>query len=427
MSDNTSLTDKAAKAAAIGAGIVAGAALIDQAELMKKGLPGIWESIKGVAELNWLRLEETAKKFRPVAFRWLMKLWSLIKWWTFVSIALIVAGIEVKNRFGSNFGHVLVAFGAISISGLGLTVFTLSDGIAVIAYMGLKTCGSVFGKATSLVGFKMPDVIDEAKLAKFREKVRLVLAGTVVMGFSLLFTMFFPAYSTLGWTVVCWAPVAVAVVAAIHLDMKMGKAVRVVFYVTLALIVGMFAVFILDRLTGGSLGFGGFRKWLNAVNGSEVLAAVLVLVPTTLLLASAFAKDKDAKAAYKASAKYVGIGCAVLGAFLLYKGTISWKQLSGKETPKIVTETFDKMENASYSDLRSHKTETKAEPQGTVKNGPKYLTPPQMDAIVPPPDETANQAARTPKPRAKKPPLPPLKAKKYRNAADAVDDLESLL
>lgn len=425
MSDNKkTLAEKAATVAAVAAGVVAAAAVIPQDELMKKGIPGIWESIKGIAELNWLRLEEAAKKFRPVAFGWVEKLWSFMKLWLLLAATLIAAGIMVKTA-GSNFGHVLVAAGTVLIAGLGLTLYTLSDGLAVIAYVGLKTCGSLIGKTTSIVGVDLPDVIDAEGLAKFREKVRLLLAGTVVMSFSLLFTMFFPAWSTLGWTLIFWAMVSVAVVAAIHLDMKMGKAVRVVFFITLAMIVGTFVLFIIDRLTGGALGFTGFRNWLLRLNGSEIFVFLLTLVPAILLLVSAFAKDKDKKASFRQSAKYVGIGAAVLGVFLLYKGTISWKQLAGKEPPAVLTKTADKAESAYLNALEGEsKSGTATAPQGSSSNGDLYMSPPTGSYQ---PQNDSDPTARTPKLRAKKPPLPRLKAKKYDDAATAVDDLESLL
>lgn len=419
-----SFTDKAAKAAAIGAGIVAAAAVIPQDELMKTGLPSFWESIKGIVRTGWLHLNIAAEKIHPIAFRWLSKLWSFIKWWALVSIALIAAGIEVKARTGSNVGHVLVAGGTLSMAGLGLALYYLSDGIGTILFFKIRVTGGILGKTASIAGVDLSKMTgigaeDLAALArKFREKLKFVLAGNVVLCFSLLFTMFFPAWSTLGWTLMFWPIVAVAFCGAVYLDMQMGKAIRVVFYASISLIVGTFVVFLLDRLTGGALGFGGFRRWLLGVNGSEILAALLVLVPLTLLLVGAFSKDKDRKSAFVASAKYVGIGCALFGAFLLYKGTISWKQLSGKEPPRAVSEAVDTIEHGSIrSTKRATSDAVKPFPEGTVKGGGNYMPPPDT-APTAPPDS---------KPRAKKPPLPQLKAKKYGDAAAAVDDLESLL
>lgn len=423
--DKSSLTEKIATGAAIGAGLIGAAAVIPQDELMKQGLPSFWESVKGIAQLNWLRLEEAAKKFRPVAFTWGAKLWSFIKWWTLMSFALIFAGIEVKTRFGSNFGHVLVAAGTISFAGLGIMLFTLTDGIASLLYLKLKIAGSVFGKVTSLVGVDLPKIIEADDLQKFRDKVRIVLAGATVLCFSLLFTMFFPAWSTLGWTMCFWAMVGVALCAALYLDMKMGKAVQVVFYITIALIVGTFVIFVLDRLTGGALGFSGFQTWLRAVNGSEVVIALLVLIPGSLLIVSAFAKDKDRKSAFKQSAKYVGVAAFILGAFLLYKGTVSWKQLSGKEPPKMVTETIEKVETTSFKGFgKESPTEKASAPRGSASNGAQYMAPPSGSQ---PQNDGPAPAARASTPRAKKPPLPPLKAKTYGDAASAVDDLQSLL
>ncbi|HTK60471.1 MAG TPA: hypothetical protein VL283_04715, partial [Candidatus Baltobacteraceae bacterium] len=374
------------------------------------------------------------------------KLWSFIKWWTLLSAALIFAGIEVKSRFDSNFGHVLAAAGTISFVGLGLLLFALSDGIASILFFKIRLAGGILNKATSIVGVDFHEALGltgkhstpeelakaEAKAAKFRNRIKLILAGTVVLCFSLLFTMFFPAWSTLGWTLVFWAMVGVALTAALYLDLQMGKAVEVVFYATLALIVATFVVFVLDRLTGGALGFAGFQKWLLKVNRSEAFVALLVLLPVTLLLVGGFSKEKDRKASFLFAAKYVGIACAVLGAFLLYKGTLSWKQLSGKDAPKAVSQVIEKIENGSIESAPGNGTHAKPatpSPQGSASNGGVYMSPPNDDVRPsgdPMPQEE-RPAPRTTKPQAKKPPLPPLKAKKYEDASSAVDDLQTLL
>ncbi|HJV32486.1 MAG TPA: hypothetical protein VJ694_00495 [Patescibacteria group bacterium] len=421
--NKSTFASTAAKAAAIAAGAVAAAAVIPQDELVKTGLPRLWESIKGIAAAGVEILEENAKKFRPTAFAWWSKLKGALVWWTLISLALVLSGIEVKTRFGSSFGHVLVAAGTVSFAGLGILLFILSDGIAAVLYFQGRMIGGGVRKAASLVGLELPTVLDRVDFMKYREKIRLILAGATILCFSLLFTMFFPAWSTLGWVMCFWAMVGVALCAALYLDMKMGKAVRAVFYVTIGLIVAMFVVFILDRLTGGALGFDGFQKWLRAINGSELLAAFLVLVPATLLLMGVFAKEKERKASFVWAAKYVGIGCALLGAFLLYKGTISWKQLSGKEPPKVLTKTVDKAEGAYLDALDGgSKSGTKSAPRGTASNGAVYASPPAGLGADPSPAP----AARTSKPRAKKPPLPPLKAKEYDDEAAAYTDLDSI-
>jgi hypothetical protein len=443
-----SFADRITKAAAIGAGVVAAAALIPQDEVMKRA-PGVWESIKGIAHLNWLRLEEAAKKFRPVAFDWATKLWSFIKWWTLLSCALIAFGIEVKSRLGSNVGHVLVAAGTISFVGLGIVIFALTDGIASILYFKLRLAGSVLGKVTSLVGVDFHEALGltgkhstpeeiakaEAKAAKFHNRVKLILAGTVVLCFSLLFTMFFPAWSTLGWTLVFWAMVGVALCAAIYLDLQMGKAVKVVFYATLAMIVATFVVFLLDRLTGGALGFSGFQKWLLKINRSELIVTFLVLIPVGLFLGCLCTSDKEKKATFIFASKYVGIGCFVLGLALLYKGTISWKQLTGKETEDdAVSKTVDVAHkkymgaiNAWDKGSEPKTTTSTPTPQGTTSNGGRYMAPPTgSPSSDPMPREETPTVRATPKSKAKKPPLPPLKAKEYADEAEAFADLDSI-
>jgi len=424
-----SFTEKAAKFAAIGAGVIAAAAVIPQDELMKTGLPNFWESIKGIAKLNWLRIQDIVEDIRPVAYRWLRKLRSVITWWALIALALIVGGIHVKTAFGSNVGHVLVAAGTVSFAGLGILVYALCDGIALILYMKFKIAGNVARKATSLVGVELPEVLGRKDLEDFRDKVRMVLAGTTVLCFSMLFTMFFPAWSTLGWTLCFWALVSVALVAALHLNLKMGKAIKAVFYLTIGLVVAMFVVFLLDRLTGGALGFGGFQKWLLKINGSELLVAFLVLVPVALLLVGIFTKDKDAKASYVFAAKYVGIGCGVLAAFLLYKGTISWQQLSGKDTEKdAVGKTVDVAHKKYMGALQSWEKdpETKSAPQGTTSNGGNYMAPPTGNAFVASPQTPiASTPVRARTGRASKP-LPKEEPKKYSNLTQGMDDLEAL-
>lgn len=423
MSDNKStFTDKAAKVAAVVTGAVAAAAVIPQDELVKKGLPSLWDAVKGTLETGWLTIEEYAKKFRPTAFRWTAKLYGALKWWLLVALALVLGGVQLHESYGSNVARVLVALGTLGFAGLGIALVLLWKGLTRIAYMKLKIAGGVFGKAASLVGADVPTVIDKGDFDAFAKKAETTLAAVTVLCFSLLFTMFFPAWSTLGWTVIFWAMVGVAYCATLYLNLEMGRAVRAIFYVTIAIIVGAFVVFLLDRLTGGALGFGGFRKWLLRINGSEILAAVLVLVPATLLLVSVFAKDAAAKSAFRSSAKYVGIGSVILGAFLLYKGTISWKQLSGNEPPRALTKTADKLESAYVDALDGKSSSSKAlPPVGATRGDGTYLPPPSGTSV---PDAPA---PRTTKPRAKKQPLPPLKAKKYGDAASAVEDLESLL
>jgi hypothetical protein len=437
MSDDktSSFADKAAKAAAIGAGIVGAAAVIPQDTFMKEGLPGIWESIKGIAELSLLRLEKASKTFRPIAFKWGTKLWSVIKWWALVSAALVVAGILVKSETGSNVSHVLVAAGTISFVGLGIALFVLADGIAALLYLKLKIAGSVLGKVTSIVGIDLSKILEEEKKEPkpgqerktFRERMRLILAGATVLCFSLLFTMFFPAWSTLGWTMCFWAMVGVALTAAVYLDMQMGKAVLVLFYATIALIIGTFVIFILDRLTGGALGFAGFQKWLNARNASQVLTALLIVIPMVLVLVGRLSKTAERKEAFMGAGKYVGFGFIAIFLIFLYAGTISWSDLFGKEPPLAVREVGEKIQNGSIKDISFSKSHTEskeanAAPQGTASHGATYMAPPSGDSAAP--DAPARS---TSKPQAKKQPLPPLKAKKYKNEADAMADLESLL
>lgn len=425
-SSTSSLADKAAKAAAIGAGVIAAAAVLPQDELVKEGLPAFWDAVKGIFAEGWETARNWHKRARPIVFRWYAKLVSVLKWWILVSAALVVAGIEVKSRMGSNAGHILVAGGTLSFCALGILLYALTDGLAGILFIKLKIGGSILGKATSLVGVELPQVLDEQKLAKFRDKLRIIMAGTVVLGFSLIFTMYFPEWSTLGWTMVFWAMVAVALVAAIHRNLQMGKAVMALFYVTVGLIVATFVVFILDRVTGGALSFEAFRTWLLELNRSKVITAVFVLIALTLLLVSAFA-GKERKEDFLRASKIVCVtlGLAWLG--LLYAGTVTWMGLWGKEPPKAVQEIGDKIQNASIKDISlSSKDEKKAvTPQvqpPLVRTGGVYMTPPSGDAV---PSDAPTP--RMTEPRSKKPSLPAPKPKKYEGADSAVNDLESLL
>lgn len=426
-SSTSSLADKAAKAAAVGLGAAALAAAVPQDELVKEGFPAFWDAVKGIFAEGWDIARTWHKRARPIVFRWYAKLVSVLKWWILASLALVVMGIEVKSRMGSNVGHVLVAVGTMSFCALGILLFVLADGLSAILYLKLKVAGSVFGKATSLMGVHLPEVIDEADLAKFRNRIRLILAGTTVLCFSLIFTMFFPAWSTLGWTLCFWPLVAVAVLAMFYKNMEPGKAMMVLFYAAIGMLMLMFVVFILDRVTGGSLSFGSFRTWLVSLNASKIVTTLFVLVVLTLLLVSAFV-GKDASAAYRQAAKYVGVTLLVSWLGLLYAGTVTWAGLWGKEPPKAIQEVGEKIQNGSIKDISlSPKGEKKAvepyvpDPARAGSSG-VYLAPPSGDAVMP-----GASAPHVTKPRTKKQPLPDLKPKTYEAADSAVSDLESLL
>jgi len=429
-----SFADKAAKWTAIGAAAVGTAAVIPQDKL-----PNFWEALKAFLGARWEDIRTGATKFRPIAFAWGAKLWFWAKIWLGLSLALIVAGIEVENRFHSNASHVLVALGTFLLLGLGFAMYVLSEGIATILFFKIKIAGGIFKRGLDFIGVDLPDLTPEEikerklKLKKWHDKVKLVLAGTVVLGFSLIFTMFFPAYSTLGWTICFWPPILVALGAAIYREMEMGKAVDVVFYATIAILVGMVVVFILDRLTGGAIGFAPIQQWMRNWNGTEVIWGLQALIVITLLILGGFAKETNRGLAFKHSAIYLLIGFAVLDGLLLYKGTMSWKDGTGHDAPKAVHETIDKIENTSFSDLES-KSDKKAEdkpssyvPQGTNANAGIYLPPPSGDPM--PREEAPTTASKPPKAttqrRASKP-LPKEEAKTYSNLTQGMDDLEAL-
>jgi len=440
----TSIIEKGAKWAAVGLGGIAAAAVIPQDKL-----PNFWESLKAFHGARWEDVRTGVTKFRPIAFAWGAKLWFWTKVWIVLSVALIVGGIEAKNRYGSNFGHVLVGAGTLSFVGLGLAMYAFSEGIATILFFKIKIAGGILKKAVDFVGIELPEPtpleIEERKrkFETYHDKVRLVLAGTVVLGFSLIFTMFFPAYSTLGWTICFWPLVGVALCAAIYLKMEMGKAVEVVFYATIVLLVGMIVVFLLDRLTGGAIGFAPIQEWMRNWNGTEVIWGIQAIIVVGLLIMSGFAKDAagksdaDRKVAYKKSAIFLLIAFVILDGLLLYKGTMSWRDGTGHEPPKAVSEAVTKIEQGSISGADGLKTATKNDPaagtkptesadvsQGTTSNGGYYMsTPPAGDPMPP---EEAPSVRPTPKPQAKKQPLPKLEAKEYKDLAEAYEDLDSI-
>lgn len=443
MSDNatsapaqSSTLEKGGKLAAVALGGVALAGVIPQDKF-----PNFWEALKAFLGARWEDVRTGATKFRPIAFAWGAKLWFWAKIWLGLSLALIVAGIEVKTRFGSNSGHVLVGAGTISFIVLGFVLYAFSEGIATILFFKIKVVGGIFKKAADFVGIELPDStpteIDERKksLKKYHDKVKLVLAGTVVLGFSLFFTMLFPQYSTLGWTICFWPLVLVALGAAIYREMEMGKAVDVVFVATIVLLVGMFVVFLLDRLTGGEIGFAPVQEWMRNWNGTEVIWGLQAIIIVGLLIMSGFAKDEAGKpddgrkSAYRQSAFYLLIAFAVLDVLLLYKGTMSWKEGTGHDAPKVVHETIDKIENASFSDVKSGKSEDAVAypssyvPQGTASTAGIYLPPPSGDPM---PREEAPSVRPTPKARVKKQPLPELKPKEFDDEVAAFEDLDTL-
>lgn len=429
MSDsNKSFGEKISTVIAIIVGLFAGARIINQGEAAKK-LPRLWRSIRGIAGLKALQFVDMATGVKSVAYRWLMSLSRFIRWMAFIAVLLILGGVLVKAELHSNIGHVLVAVGTMTFAALGLTLYMLSDGIAVIAYKGFKTFGNMFGKAAAKVGVTVPEVMSAEELKEFRESVRHIMTVVSVMAFTLLFTMFFPAWSTLGWTTVFWAMAAVMLCIAVAANKPIGKAMIVLFYAMTVLLGGTAFIFIIDRLSGGALGFTGFQEWFRNINHSEILTALLLIViPMTMLGLTVMSKDKDTKAGLFYATKWVFLLCVLLFLALLYKGTISWNQLTGKNAPQAVTKTIGWVEGSPPNQSESQAGSVVAPvPQTTGSTGAVYLPPPPTGSFDPPPVYTDPPPVLRTRPlRLRNRPLPPLKEIEYDDALSADDGLDSI-
>jgi hypothetical protein len=188
-------------------------------------------------------------------------------------------------------------------------------------------------------------------------------------------------------------------------------------------------IFIIDTLSGGALHFAGFQQWFRDINHSELLVILFILaIPIALIGMSVMSKDKDRRAALYYAAKFAFIGGLLLVCALLYKGTISWNQLWGKDPPVVVTKTVDKAEGAYLKALGDGDAGmSQLPPQAAGSGGPVFLDPPPVGSIEPPTvPATTPTSPRTRPPRLRNQPLPPLEEIEYKGANSAAEDLETI-
>jgi|GEM_PF-2317797 len=433
-----------AKVLAVFTGTAAALAALPQDAILKEGVPGVLGSLKRLATLNWLRLVEIYERLNPLVLGMARKLWRTAKLLMLASAGLIAFGVQLKEGYGSDLGHVMVALGVLTGTATLMMIWWFTDIIVAITALKLdlakKVVGTVGGTAANLVskvGVKFPEAQGGSTISldALKEKVKRAFAAIPVVAFSLMFIMLFPSWSTVGWVACMWVPVVIVATSAVYLGKPFGMAIEAVLKATVAILVFLVAMFLMGRLfpkTFGEIGFGGLDAWMQARNRSEWVVMALALIPLVMLLVSVFTKDDHKKSAFRQSAKYVGVACGLLAAFLLYKGTVSWKQLSGKETEQdAVGKTVDVVHGKYMGVLRDWEKDGPPVESSSEAHIPldresykgRYMAPPPVSAQP----ETAPSAPRTPTPRAKKPPLPPLKAKSYGDAASAIEDLESLL
>lgn len=425
-----------AKVVAFFTGAAAALAALPQDAILKEGVPGLWESFKDIVALNWLRLVEIYERLNPKVLAMARKLWRWAMLLTLASAGLIAFGVQLKEGQGSDLGHVMAAIGVLLGSLTLLAVWWFADVfVAILAFkldMAKKiatAAGSTTANLASKVGVKFPEATASSgiSLADLQEKVKRSFAAIPVIAFSLMFIMLFPSWSTIGWVVCMWVPVLIIATSAIYLGKPFGMAIEAVLKIAVGVLVFLAVTFLAGKLfpkSFGSIGFGGLDGWLSARNRSEWILMILAVIPLALLIVSVFAKDPMRKIAFRITAKYVGIAGAVLALFLFYRGDLDWKQSTKQDPPATIIKAADKLGGAIDKALDgSPKYGPAPVPQGAKAQGATYMAPPSGNVSVPDPAPSA----RTSPPRAKKPPLPPLKATKYDDAATAVTDLESLL
>lgn len=417
-----------AKVVALFAGAGAALAALPQDAILKEGIPGLWESLKSLVALNWLRLVEIYERLNPRVLAMARKLGNWAKLLLLLSAGLIAFGIQLKTSYGSDLGHVMVAAGVLIGAATLLAIWWFIDVfVAILAFKLdlakkiVATAGATAANLASKVGVKFAGTPSDSHLSldALKEKIKRAFAAIPVIAFLLMFVMLFPSWSTVGWVVCLSVPVLIIATAAVYLGKSFGKAIEVVLKVTVGILVFLFAMFLASRLfprTFGGMSFEGLDGWFSARNRSEWIIMVLALILMGMLLKSAFVKDPVAKMSWKTATKYTFWGAVGLIVLLSLKGVMTSKEVTGKEAPKM-PEIFS----------GSPKTETKAAvPQGTNSGGGTYMTPPSGGSDPMPREEGANP----PSPRlrgARKQPLPPLKAKNYDDASSAVEDLKSLL
>lgn len=415
------------KVAAVGAALAA----IPQDEVMKKGLPAAWKALKELVVLCGLSLEHgynRAELWTRVHARPLKKTVMLT---LLLALTFILGGIEVKTRFGSGAGNVLVAVGVLTLDAVMIACWALLAGITTVVIYKVSALKKLSGialktgaKVASIVGVETPEVkvtgLDPATVEAIRKKVKGAFAAVILVTAAMNILMLFPSWGAVGWVVVLSSVAMVPILVTIHLGGEFGAALRVIHKIFLGVLAFLIAMFLASRLAPksfGSMSFGKLDAWLSGLNASEWVAGILVLIPIGMLLVSVFKKDDVSKNAWRTASKYVGIFSAVLVAFLIYKGALKYKDLTGHEPPKVVEKLERKLESIGDS-----KGESKS--ASAPKGGGVYLPPPGAGTN----GDTAVSASSAPAARPKARVVLPAKEepKRYHNLTQGMDDLESL-
>ncbi len=388
--------------------------------IVRRGLPSAWAAFRELAGLGADLGIEGLKRAR----NWLDTQWTVFRkfviWWFMLSAAVMVTGILLANHGYPFGGQVVAVIGALLLQSLFL--FLMIVGSAFAKVLVVKIGAFTTDVARKIVGSeKLTD--DEKKLLVARhEKYKSdLMAALVLISAALVPFELFVSWKVLGVTVVLTGLALPAIFAVIHQKGEFGVAIRTIKIVSIALTLLTLLAFLAVELMPQSFGTMRFSKadhWFAKTNKTEWIVGLTALGLLALLLKAAFTKDKDSKLAYLQAFKWLAPISVIVVAFLIYRGTASYKDLTGHDAPD-VGGGIDKVKHAIGSLGSGGKKESGARAVAIGAGSGIDLPPPDA-----PPHSTPSSTRRPVVQTRPMPPKPaPVKIETLGEGLDALDRL----
>ncbi len=427
MNENTSSTLKKIGIAIAGLAALIGAALfLNQGKLSKKAAPVASEWIKALYNLGKDFIPATWENIR----NWIDKYWhafrAFVLRWFGLAVALMLLGLLLKQQLDYPFGgRVVAVIGAILLQLLFVFLMFISVPIARILVFKFNVIKQVTKKITFQGGSGSNELTTSEKdvLKASQDRLRShLMAALVLMSASLLLVEIFVSWKALGLTVILVSLVLKIALAKLQQGKAPGPSIQMIEIICFVLLIMTLLTFLAVELMPQSFGTLSFNKvdgWFASGNKSEWIIGLIAFGLLLLLLKGAFTKDLARKQSYLQAFKWLLLISIVLVPFLMWKGTMDFKEVTGHEPPDL-GEKIDGIKEA----FRSNDTKKVVyeRPVGSgVAPSSTYFPPPK--AYTP---TTTPTTVRRPVVQTR--PLPPKpEAKTYENdPGAALDDLERL-
>ncbi len=391
--------------------------------IVRRGLPSAWAALRELAGLGADLGTEALRRAR----NWLDTQWTafrnfVITWFLF-SVGVMVTGILLANHGYPFGGQVVAVIGALLLQSFFL--FLMIVGSAFAKVLVLKIGAFASDIAHKIIGSeKLTDEERKLIVARHEKYKSDLLAALVLISAALVPFELFVSWKVLGVTVILTGLAMPAIFAVIHQKGEFGVAIRTIKIVSIVLTLLTLLAFLAVELMPQSFGAMRFSKadnWFARINKTEWIVGLVALGLLALLLKAAFTKDKDSKLAYLTAFKWLAPISAVVVAFLIYRGTADYKELTGHEAPDVGSG-IDKVKHAIGSIGSGGKKEDGARAVAIGAGSGTYLPPPDGTSS---PSTAPSSSTRRPVVQTR--PMPPRPApEKVETLGEGLDKLDNL-